>query len=49
LAEQPTVDEVLEQIEQRRREPVGLAQAAEDLDEELAGHRSSSTRRYWRT
>lgn len=31
LAEQPTVDEVLEQIEQRRGGAVGLEQAAEDL------------------
>jgi antitoxin FitA len=36
LAEQPTVDEVLEQIEQRRGGTVGLAQAAEDLREERA-------------
>ena len=36
LAEQPTVDEVLEQIEQRRGGAVGLAQAAEDLREERA-------------
>lgn len=34
LAEQPTVDEVLEQIEQRRGGAVGLAQAAQDLREE---------------
>jgi plasmid stability protein len=34
LAEQPTVDEVLERIEQRRGGTVGLAQAAEDLREE---------------
>lgn len=33
LAEQPTVDEVLDQIEQRRGGAVGLAQAAEDLSE----------------
>jgi hypothetical protein len=31
LAEQPTVDEVHEQIELRRGGAVGLAQAAEDL------------------
>jgi plasmid stability protein len=36
LAEQPTVEEVLEQIEQRRRGAVGLAQAAKDLHEERA-------------
>ncbi len=36
LAERPTVDEVLEQIEQRRGGAVGLAQAAEDLREERA-------------
>lgn len=36
LAEQPTVDEVLAQIEQRRGGAVGLAQAAEDLREERA-------------
>jgi antitoxin FitA len=36
LAEQPTVDEVLERIEQRRGGAVGLAQAAEDLREERA-------------
>ena len=36
LAEQPTVDEVLEQIEQRRGGAVGLAQAAEDLREARA-------------
>jgi plasmid stability protein len=36
LAEQPTVDEVLEQIERRRGGAVGLAQAAEDLREERA-------------
>lgn len=34
LAEQPTVEEVLEQIDQRRGGVVGLAQAAEDLHEE---------------
>jgi plasmid stability protein len=33
LAEQPTVDEVLERIEQRGGGAVGLAQAAEDLVE----------------
>lgn len=33
LAEQPTVDEVLDQIEQRHGGAVGLAQAAEDLSE----------------
>ena len=36
LAEQPTVEEVLEQIEQRRGGAVGLEQAAEDLHEERA-------------
>jgi len=36
LAEQPTVDEVLEQIEQRRGGAVGLAQAVEDLRGERA-------------
>jgi plasmid stability protein len=36
LAEQPTVDEVLERIEQRRGGAVGLAQAAKDLREERA-------------
>ena len=36
LAEQPTVDEVLEGIEQRRGGAVGLAQAAEDLRDERA-------------
>ena len=36
LAEQPTVDEVLDRIEQRRGGVVGLAQAAEDLHEERA-------------
>lgn len=36
LAEQPTVEEVLEQIDQRRGGVVGLAQAAEDLHEERA-------------
>jgi plasmid stability protein len=36
LAEQPTVEEVLEQIEQRRGGAVGLAQAVEDLQEERA-------------
>jgi plasmid stability protein len=36
LAEQPTVEEVLEQVEQRRGGSVGLAQAAEDLHEERA-------------
>jgi antitoxin FitA len=36
LAQQPTVEEVLEQIEQRRGGAVGLAQAAEDLHEERA-------------
>jgi plasmid stability protein len=34
LAEQPTVEEVLEQVEQRRGGSVGLAQAAADLHEE---------------
>lgn len=36
LAAQPTVDEVLEQIDRRRGGSVGLAQAAEDLREERA-------------
>jgi antitoxin FitA len=36
LAEQPTVEEVLEQIDQRRGGVVGLAQAADDLHEERA-------------
>ncbi len=36
LAEQPTVEEVLEQIDRRRGGVVGLAQAAEDLREERA-------------
>ena len=36
LSEQPTIEEVLEQIEQRRGGSVGLAQAAEDLHEERA-------------
>lgn len=36
LAEQPTVDEVLERIEQRRGGAVGLAQAADDLREARA-------------
>jgi len=36
LAEQPTVDEVLDQIERRHGGSVGLAQAAEDLHEERA-------------
>jgi plasmid stability protein len=36
LAEQPTIEEVLEQIDQRRGGVVGLAQAAEDLHEERA-------------
>lgn len=36
LADQPTVEEVLEQIDQRRGGSVGLAQAAEDLNEERA-------------
>lgn len=36
LAAQPTVEEVLEQIEQHRGGSVGLAQAAEDLHEERA-------------
>jgi plasmid stability protein len=36
LAEQPTVEEVLEQVEQRRGGSVGLAQAAADLHEERA-------------
>jgi antitoxin FitA len=36
LAEQPTIDEVLEQIDQRRGGVVGLARAAEDLHEERA-------------
>jgi antitoxin FitA len=36
LAVQPTVEEVLEQIDQRRGGSVGLAQAAEDLREERA-------------
>lgn len=36
LADQPTVEEVLERIDQRRGGSVGLAQAAEDLHEERA-------------
>lgn len=36
LASQPTVEEVLERIDQRRGGSVGLAQAAEDLREERA-------------
>jgi plasmid stability protein len=36
LAEQPTVDEVLDQIDRRRGGSVGLGQAAEDLHEERA-------------
>jgi hypothetical protein len=36
LAEQPTVDEVLEQIDQHRGGVVGLGQAVEDLHEERA-------------
>ncbi|HET8978913.1 MAG TPA: hypothetical protein VFN87_12190 [Solirubrobacteraceae bacterium] len=36
LAGQPTVDEVLEQIDQRRGGSVGFAQAAKDLREERA-------------
>lgn len=36
LAGQPTVEEVLEQIDQRRGGSVGLAQAGEDLREERA-------------
>lgn len=36
LAEQPTIDEVLELIERRRGGTVGLAQAAEDLHDERA-------------
>ena len=36
LADRPTVEEVLEQVEQRRGGSVGLAQAAEDLHEERA-------------
>ena len=36
LADQPTVEEVLEQVEQHRGGSVGLAQAAEDLHEERA-------------
>lgn len=38
MAEQPTVEEVLERIEQRRGGEVGFAQAAEDLHEERARH-----------
>jgi hypothetical protein len=34
LAEQPTVDEVLDQIHRRRGGSVGLARAAQDLREE---------------
>jgi antitoxin FitA len=36
LAEQPTIDELLDQVERRRGGSVGLAQAAEDLREERA-------------
>jgi plasmid stability protein len=36
LAEQPTVDEVLDRIDRRRGGSVGLRQAAEDLHEERA-------------
>lgn len=36
LAEQPSVEDVLDQIERRRGGSVGLAQAAEDLHEERA-------------
>ena len=36
LAEQPTIDELLDQVDRRRGGSVGLAQAAEDLREERA-------------
>jgi antitoxin FitA len=36
LAEQPTVEEVLDQIDRRRGGSVGLAKASEDLREERA-------------
>jgi plasmid stability protein len=36
LVEQPTVEELLERVEQRRGGSVGLAQAADDLHEERA-------------
>jgi antitoxin FitA len=38
LAEQPTIDELLDRVERRRGGSVGLAQAAEDLREERARH-----------
>lgn len=36
LADQPTVEEVLDRVDQRRGGSVGLAQAADDLQEERA-------------
>lgn len=36
LAEQPTIDELLDRVDRRRGGSVGLAQAAEDLREERA-------------
>ena len=36
LAEQPTIDELLDRVARRRGGSVGLAQAAEDLHEERA-------------
>jgi hypothetical protein len=36
LAEQPTIDELLDRVDRRRGGSVGLAQAAEDLHEERA-------------
>jgi antitoxin FitA len=36
LAEQPTIDELLDKVDRRRGGSVGLAQAAEDLREERA-------------
>jgi plasmid stability protein len=37
LAQRPSVDEVLDRIERRRGDRVGLAQAADDLTEGRAG------------
>ena len=36
LAEQPTIDELLDRVARRRGGSVGLAQAADDLHEERA-------------
>jgi len=48
LVERPTLEDVLERIDQRRGDEVGLLQAVDDITEERSRSRSWSTRRLGR-